>query len=52
MNTYMVSVVLQVEVQAFSQQDAIEAVADVYGEGDSCGLNVTDFEVVDYAELT
>lgn len=51
MNTYIVSVALDVEVQAFSLEDAIEAVEDCFGEGDSCGLNVTDFEVLEYASI-
>jgi hypothetical protein len=51
MNTYMVGVVLQVEVQAFNEQDALEAVNDCFGQGEACGLNVTEFEVTDYAPV-
>jgi hypothetical protein len=52
MNTYMVSVVLNVEVEAFSEDDALDAVHDCFGEGSTCGLNVTDYEVIDHAELS
>jgi hypothetical protein len=51
MNTYIVDVVLQVEVQAFSEQDALEAVNDCFGQGEACGLNVTEFEVTDHAAI-
>lgn len=51
MNTYIVGVSINVEVEAFSEEDAIEAVADCFGPGDSCGLNVVDFEITDHAEL-
>ena len=52
MKTYRVSVGLEVEIEAFNEQDAIEAVTDHFGPGDSCGLNVTEFELLDHAELT
>ena len=48
----MVSVVLQVEVEAFTEDDALDAVHDCFGEGSTCGLNVTDYEVIDHAELS
>lgn len=51
MNTYLVSVMLQVEVQAFNEEDAFEAVEDCFGPGDSCGLKVVEFEVNDHTEL-
>lgn len=51
MNTYIVSVNLQVEVQAFSEEDALESVEDVFGLGDTCGLNVTEFTVDDHTKL-
>lgn len=47
----MFSVLLQVEVEAFSPEDAEEAVKDCFGEGSVCGLNVVDFEVTDQDEL-
>jgi len=46
-----VSVNLVVEVQGFSESDASEAVADCFGVGDSCGLNVQEFDVNDIARL-
>jgi hypothetical protein len=52
MKTYMVSVVLQVEVEAFSEDDALDAVHDCFGEGSTCGLNVTDYVVIDLDELS
>jgi hypothetical protein len=51
MKRYVYSVLLQVEVEAFSEADAQEAVADCFGEGSNCGLNVLDFEVVDSDEF-
>ena len=47
MNTYMVSVMLQVEVEAFDESDARDAVEDCFGEGEFCGLTVIDTEVTD-----
>lgn len=52
MNTYMVSVTLQVEVQAFDESDARDAVVDCFGEGDFCGLEVLDSEVNDLELLS
>jgi hypothetical protein len=51
MNTYMVSVTLQVEVEAFDESDAREAVIDCFGEGDFCGVQVLDTEVTDFEQL-
>lgn len=51
MNTYMVSVTLQVEVQAFDESDAREAISDCFGEGDFCGVEVVDHEVTDFELL-
>jgi hypothetical protein len=51
MNTYIVSVNLQVEVQAFNEEDAFEAVEDVFGTGDTCGLNVMEFTVNEHTKL-
>lgn len=50
--TYMVQIMLQVEVEAFSESDAYEAIEDCFGEGDACGLVVQDFEVLDLDEIT
>lgn len=46
MNRYIFSVTLQVEVPAFSDGDAIEAVRDAFGEGEFCGVEVTQVEIV------
>jgi hypothetical protein len=51
MKRYVYSVLLQVEVEAFSEADAYEAVEDCFGAGSNCGLNVLDFEVVDSDEF-
>jgi hypothetical protein len=51
MNTFMVSVVLQVEVEAFDESDARDAVEDCFGEGDFCGISVADCEVTDLEML-
>ncbi len=51
MNTYFVSVNLQVEVNAFSQEDALDSVEDCFGVGDACGLQVVEFEIFDHTEL-
>lgn len=50
MNKYTVSINLQVEVEAFSKEDAFEAVEDVFGTGDSCGLDVTEYEMLECVE--
>lgn len=51
MNTFMVSVMLQVEVEAFDASDAEDAVIDCFGEGDFCGVSVKDCEVTDFELL-
>jgi len=51
MKRYIYSVLLQVEVEAYNEADAQEAVKDCFGEGSNCGLNVLDFEVVDNDEF-
>jgi hypothetical protein len=51
MNTFMVSVMLQVEIEAFDESDARDAVVDCFGEGDFCGIEVKDFEVTDFEKL-
>jgi hypothetical protein len=51
MNTFMVSVMLQVEVEAPDESDAHDLVLDCFGEGDFCGVNVVDCEVTDFELL-
>ncbi len=52
MKTYLVSIELQVEVQAFNKEDAFQAVEDVFGPGDANGLDVLEFEVLESVERT
>lgn len=51
MNTYTISVTLEVNVEAFDAADAMEAVDDVFGPGGCAGLNVTDLKVNSVVEL-
>lgn len=44
MNVYKYQVVLDVEVEAFDQGDAWEAVQDAFGVGEQLGVRVTDCE--------
>ena len=46
MNKYHVAVLVNVEVPAYSQSDAIEVIHDYFGEGETGDLNVTSFEVI------
>jgi hypothetical protein len=45
MRTFKYDVNLVVEVEAFNEIDAEEAVRDAFGLGDVCGLNVVESEV-------
>lgn len=51
MKTYVFSVMLSVEVEAFDESDARDAVKDCLGEGDFCGVEVSDFEILDHEVL-
>lgn len=51
MKTYMVSVMLNVEVEAPDESDAKDLVTDCFGEGDFCGVSVVDCEVTDFETL-
>ncbi|AXG66211.1 hypothetical protein SEA_ANNADREAMY_101 [Streptomyces phage Annadreamy] len=51
METHVFSVMLQVEVEAPSEDDAREAIRDCFGEGSNCGANVVEYEVLDHARL-
>lgn len=44
MNKYKYRVVLEVEVEAFDESDAWDAVQDAFGVGDNAGVLVTDCE--------
>jgi len=48
MRTFKYSVSLVVEVEAFDEIDAEEAVRDAFGLGDVCGIEVIESEVGDF----
>lgn len=45
MKTFKYSVNLVVEVEAFDEIDAAEAVRDTFGLGDQCGIEIVESEV-------
>lgn len=51
MEKHIFSVLLQVEVESYTEDDAEELLKDCFGEGSICGLTVVDYEVVDHARL-
>jgi hypothetical protein len=44
MNTYEYEVTLKVEVEAFDESDAWDAIQDAFGAGDQYGVNVIECE--------
>lgn len=44
MNTYEYEVTLKVEVEAFDESDAWDAVQDAFGAGEAMGVNVIECE--------
>lgn len=42
MNTYKFVLSVEVEVEAFSEEDARDIVQDTFGPGDDCGVEVTN----------
>lgn len=48
MNRFRYDVSLVVEVEAFNEIDAEEAVRDAFGLGEVCGLSVIESEVGDF----
>lgn len=44
MNTYNYKVILTVEVEAFDESDAWDAVQETYGVGQDMGIKITDCE--------
>lgn len=44
MNTYQYEVTLKVEIEAFDESDAWDAVQDAFGRGDNLGVNVIECE--------
>lgn len=51
MNTYEYRVMISVQIEAFDEHDAEDALKDVFGEGELCGIVVRDFEVTDFEML-
>lgn len=45
MNTYKVTVAVEVEVESFDESDAVDLVEDAFGTGDYSGYKVTKFVV-------
>jgi len=45
METYKYNVVLQVEVEAFSDEDAQDLILDVFGPGNDCGVEVQKLSI-------
>jgi hypothetical protein len=43
MDKYKFQVVLDVEVEAFDENDAEDVLRDIFGPGDDCGAMVTEF---------
>jgi hypothetical protein len=44
MNTYQYEVTLKVEIEAFDESDAWDAVQDAFGAGSQPGINVIECE--------
>lgn len=51
MNKYLVSVVISVEVQAFDEGDALEAVEDCFGLGENGQCEVVEYSVLSHEEF-
>lgn len=51
MERYYVEVLLKVEIDAFSEEDALDAAHDAFGEGEVCGLNVVEYRVIENDRL-
>ena len=47
MNKFRYRVIVEVEVEAFDQGDAWEAVQDAFGVGENYGANVVDCEYIE-----
>lgn len=52
MNTYTFRVMLEVEVEAFDESDAIEAVKDAFDEGECGGVDIKESEILDIEQRT
>lgn len=47
MDTYRYKIELEIEVDAFTSDDAEDSIKDVFGVGADCGLDVLSFKVLD-----
>lgn len=47
MDTYRFTLSVDVEVNAFSHEDAVDLINDVFGPGDDCGVEVTKIDIED-----
>jgi hypothetical protein len=45
MNTYKYRVILDVEIEAFDDSDALDALYDQFSVGEQQGVNITECEV-------
>lgn len=50
MKTFRYEVVLQVEVDAFEESDAWDAVQDAFGLGEQMGVNIVDCKYLEKAK--
>lgn len=51
MDTYRFKIELEIEVDAFTPDDAEDSIKDVFGPGKECGLDVLSLVVVDSRKL-
>ena len=47
METYKFNLSVEVEVDAFSHEDALDLINDVFGPGDDCGVEVMKIDIKD-----
>jgi hypothetical protein len=52
LNKYIAKLYLDVEVEAWTESDAREAIEDALGKGDLPGILIVDEEIVDFQELS
>lgn len=45
MKTYEVDICIKATVEAYSEEDANEAVSDIFGTGEECGVNILDCSI-------
>lgn len=51
MNTYRLTVTVEVEVDCFDESDACDSVIDAFGPGEYGGYSVKEFEVTSIKEV-